>query len=304
MKRILSIVLAALCIASCGSRSGKDGTGTVKHLKPVSVPSVYTGMEERTGYVLMHFWDEISGVPMDEVEQGLSNFIALLDVVPAEVSEKAVLKLFERISEEEKADTAAHIYVQMTQLVSKYLYDPNSPLRNEDYYLPFVKAMASSPLTSEDMRPAYRYEAESCAICRRGSVAPDFRFRTISGKTYSLHSLKAGFTMLFFSNPGCNACKEIIDQVMSNPVAVRMIEEKTLLVVNVYIDEDLKAWREYESNYPSSWYSGYDYEYLIRGSRIYDVRAIPSLYLLDSGKKIIFKDAPTEKVLAYLQDNQ
>ena len=44
-------------------------------------------------------------------------------------------------------------------------------------------------------------------------------------------------------------------------------------------------------------YNGYDPDYAIRTDRLYDVRAIPSLYLLDSEKTVLMKDAPTEKVL-------
>ena len=53
-------------------------------------------------------------------------------------------------------------------------------------------------------------------------------------------------------------------------------------------------------NYPSSWINGYDYTFKLRSSGTYDIRAIPSLYLLDSRKRVLMKDAPTETVLSYL----
>lgn len=248
-------------------------------------------------YVLNHYWDDFSGVPMEEIEVALSNFIGILDNAPLAGAQKAMAVLFERICEEERADTSAHRYILMTQLVSKYLYDPNSPMRNEDYYLPFVSLMAESPLTPEDLRPAYRYEAESCAICQYGTVAPDFKMRTAVGRTLSLYDVKAEYIMLFFSNPGCTACKEIIEEVMGVPEMVDLINSGAVAVVNVYIDEDLAAWMEYEPNYPESWISCYDIFRIIRNERLYDVRAIPSLYLLDKDKRILLKDAPTQKVI-------
>ena len=36
---------------------------------------------------------------------------------------------------------------------------------------------------------------------------------------------------------------------------------------------------------------------MIRSDHLYDVRAIPSLYLLDSQKRVLMKDAPEDKVL-------
>lgn len=284
----------ALLVSCAGHRGSVSET---RHFPQVNIPSVYTAPEERMEYVLNHYWDDFSGVPMEEIEVALSNFIGILDNAPLAGAQKAMAVLFERICEEERADTSAHRYILMTQLVSKYLYDPNSPMRNEDYYLPFVSLMAESPLTPEDLRPAYRYEAESCAICQYGTVAPDFKMRTAVGRTLSLYDVKAEYIMLFFSNPGCDACKEIIEEVMGVPEMVDLINSGAVAVVNVYIDEDLVAWREYEPNYPESWISCYDIFRIIRNERLYDVRAIPSLYLLDKDKRILLKDAPTQKVI-------
>ena len=75
-------------------------------------------------------------------------------------------------------------------------------------------------------------------------------------------------------------------------------------VVNVYIDEDLDAWRAYEPNYPRNWYCGYEPDGQVRSDRIYNVRAIPSLYLLGEGQRILMKDAPVERVVAWLQNQQ
>lgn len=298
MKRKFDIFCLFVLVAgvvSCGGHSAP--APETRHFPEVRIPSVYTDREERIEYLLDHYWDDFSGVPMDEIEVALSNFIGILDNVPLSESQKAVTRMFDRICEEERADTSVHYYALMTQMVSKYLYDPNSPLRNEDYYLPFVRLMAESPLTPEDMRAAYRYEAESCAICQCGTVAPDFKMRTAAGKTLNLYDVKAEYIMLFFSNPGCAACKEIIDEVMGVPEMVDRVNSGAVAVVNVYIDEDLAAWREYEPNYPESWISCYDVFRTIRNERLYDVRAIPSLYLLDADKTILLKDAPTQKMI-------
>ena len=42
--------------------------------------------------------------------------------------------------------------------------------------------------------------------------------------------------------------------------------------------------------------------YIIRSDVTYNVRAIPSLYVLDYEKKVIMKDAPVENVLPYLDN--
>lgn len=188
----------------------------------------------------------------------------------------------------------------MTATMKRYVYDPNSPYRNEDWYLPLAKGLAASEFTPDSLREAYRTDIRKCSLNRYGTVAADFKFRTLQGKTYKLSQIPGDFTMLFFSNPGCTACKGIIEEVESMEPVHDAIEDGRISVVNVYIDEDLKAWKEYAVNYPKSWYSGYDPSLKLRDDTIYSIRAIPSLYLLDKDKKVIMKDAPTERVLMYL----
>lgn len=285
---------------------------SVKPFPEVQVPSVCSGDSEVMDYMVEHFWDRyfkdggrtdsatVLGVRKAEVEKAFANYATLLDNVPMETARKSIIGLFEKLEKEQARDTTKLTYLQFTEIVSKYLYDPNSPVRNEDYYLPFVVRMAKCPFTREDMVPAYRFEAKMCAMNQYGTVAPDFQFRTLKGKVHSLHSIKADYTMLFFSNPYCESCKSIIQDVMTRRYMNDYIVNGKVAVVNVYIDEEVEKWREYAPNYPQSWYSGYDFLFKIRNDEDYNVRAIPSLYLLDKDKRIIMKDAPTEKVLGFL----
>jgi hypothetical protein len=57
---------------------------------------------------------------------------------------------------------------------------------------------------------------------------------------------------------------------------------------------------DYMPIYPEEWYNGFDPNLVIRGEGLYNVRAIPSLYLLDQEKRVILKDAPENKMMSYL----
>lgn len=239
----------------------------------------------------------VAGVPSDQLEQAFASWCGLLDMVPLETAEKASEHLFDRIAACEAADTASNIFERMNEIADKYLYDPNSPLRNEDYYRPFVEARSRSELVSPEMRGTDAVTARNCSLNRVGTKAADFRFSDSRGHSYTLYGIKAAKTLLFFSNPGCNACKSIIESLKAYPEMEPMIASGELAVLNIYIDEDLAEWYNYMPIYPTSWYNGYDPDYAIRTDRLYDVRAIPSLYLLSRDKTVLMKDAPTEKVL-------
>lgn len=307
-------MMALLLAVSCGGR--KKAVPAAQHqdraFPQLSIPAAYTDNEERIAYAVEHYWDEffngvgrtdsarIIGVPKAGVEQAMANYIAILNEAPLPQAQKGMSRLFDAIAAKQVADTSQREYLAMTEIVARYLYDPNSPMRDEDLYLPFVQRMAASPLTREDMRTAYRYEARMCAMNPRGSIAPDFAITLRNGTSVRMHSVKADFTILFFSNPGCRNCKEIIDALKADKVVQEMISYGQLAVLNIYIDEDLKAWRDYMPIYPKEWLNGYDAAHILREDQLYCIRAIPSLYLLDAEKRILLKDAPIERLLKAL----
>jgi AhpC/TSA family. len=175
-------------------------------------------------------------------------------------------------------------------------------VRDEDLYCPFVERLSKSKLTEDGMKQAYSHDAQMCSLNMVGTPAADFSFTDIRGKVHRLSDIKSDVTVLFFTNPGCPACREIIDQFDSDRRITAMVASGALAVVNIYIDLELDKWREYASNYPKEWYTGYDHTYTIRTDVTYNVRAIPSLYLLDAQKNVLMKDAPSDKVVAWLDN--
>jgi hypothetical protein len=93
---------------------------------------------------------------------------------------------------------------------------------------------------------------------------------------------------------------EIITVLRDDPMISSLVDKGVVEVLNIYIDEDIQAWRSYMPVYPQEWYNGFDPDFVLRSNEIYAVRAIPSLYLLDHEKRVILKDAPENKVFNYL----
>ena len=313
------VVLAALTLPACRQGGGQPQNPAARQLRAFQlpdIPAVYTDPEERRNYLLEHYWDKflagdgpcdtgaVLGVSHAEVEKQVATFTEVLTQLPLPEGQRYMRHFFSQVEARQAADTSSYVFLLMAEIVSRYLYDPNSPVRNEDLYLPYVEGLATSPFTREAARPGYEYESRMCAMTPVGSIAPDFRFTDARGRTHHLYEVQADATLLFFSNPGCYACLEIIQTLQGIPGIDRRIANGGLAVVNVYIDEEIDKWREYEPNYPRNWLCGYDPDGLVRSDRIYCVRAIPSLYLLDRDKRVLMKDAPTERVVSWLQNSQ
>jgi hypothetical protein len=235
-----------------------------------------------------------------DVEQKFADWTSIMEYAGHGVWSKAVGNLYDRALACERKDTTSQVFETFVDLFQKYYYDPNSPMRNEDVYYHFVSRYASYEGLSDVLRSKYEREARLCALNRIGSKATDFRFADRRGKMTNLYDVKAEMTLLFFSNPGCEACMQIINVLREEPLIASHIASGRLAVVNVYIDEDIQAWRDYMPIYPEEWFNGFDPDFVIRTDVLYNVRAIPSLYLLDKDKTVIMKDAVTERVLDFV----
>lgn len=326
-KIIMLVLLAALvsCVQS-GRRGSSEAETAVKVRKfPMAAPpAMMQDRQEIAEYMAMHYWDglcahltgsseaaetylcdslHVSGVPSGDFEQSMANYIYILESLPLEKAQKAVAYMADLVMASEKTDTTSNIFERMVQVTEKYMYDPNSPLRNEDLYSPFAAKLAQYPSYSQEERDRYAFVAKMCRLNEKGTKAADFRFCDRYGRNYTLYGTDAEFTLLFFSNPGCVSCLEIINMLKSEPSVNQMIAQKRLKVLNIYIDEDLQAWKEYMHIYPEEWYNGFDPDLIIRNDRTYSVRAIPSLYLLDKDKKVIMKDAVPERLIPAIAAN-
>ena len=299
-------------IAGCGQKKAERFTALpFPHITP---PSMIQSQKDLTEYYAEHYWDNItnadrdypsdsllvSGVRIEDMEQAFADWLYTLDQTDLKVSEKAVKRLYERALACENKNASSNVFETFATLADKYMYNVNSPYRNEEYYLYYVSRLASYEGYSPEEKAKYVHIAEQCSLNRLGKPAADFVFSDKYGKMHTLHGIKSTYTLLFFSNPGCEACLNIINMLKEEPKVSEMIAQGNLAVLNIYIDEDLQGWKDYMPIYPDNWYNGFDPNMVIRGDGLYSVRAIPSLYLLDKEKGVILKDAPENKLLSYL----
>ncbi len=77
---------------------------------------------------------------------------------------------------------------------------------------------------------------------------------------------------------------------MASNYLMRLVEEGTLALLAVYPDADLTEWRNHAKNFPANWINSYDKTVSIKRDELYDLKAIPTLYLLDSSKTVMLKD--------------
>ena len=220
-------------------------------------------------------------------EAKFRTFLNLATAVPVDSSRKVLDTLIGFYAEDSVA------FRQLQDFLTPPLSDPNSPLRNDELYIPLLEAVIASPFydTTEKIRPAYRLAL--ARNTRVGQPAAVFAYTLAAGRSGRLYEVAAPRTLVYINNPDCHACEEILADLKASPVIGQALTNGLLRIVAIYPDKDLTAWRKHLKETPGQadgWINGYDATLAMRREELYDLRAIPSLYLLDEEKRVLLKD--------------
>ena len=291
--RYVLIALALLAAACTGRRPqpAADGAFTAPRLFLPAIPPSQLRPEERLEWMRWHYWDKfdfadtlfIAQADTAHLIQAYANYIAMLSLQPNDGTPMDSLM--------RKASASRPMLDYFAWMASEVLHDPNSPLRNDELYIPVLKAQLESPYYNEYERITPEYQLTLAMQNRIGRPANDFRYTLASGATGTLYGLQAEYVLLFINNPGCPMCREIREALTASPMLSELLERGQLKILALYPDEELDEWHKYRSQMPAAWINAYDAGCRIRENSLYDLTAIPSLYLFDRNKRVLVKDA-------------
>lgn len=311
MKTYLNIffLFLILCTA-CGSRKASDNqtedikSDSTKIFALPVIPALLNTPESRADYLVRHYWENVDFADTtyldhrEVMEQAWVDYIDIMKLVPEETAISAIKQMYKDAGKKKK------VFFYFTDLAEKYLYDPNSPMRNEELYIPVLDAMLESTVLDDTEKILPKGRRELAEQNRLGRQAEDFTYTLVSGKSGTLYGVKADYTLLFINNPGCHACEEGIKELKQAPAINKEFEAGNLKILSVYPDEDKEEWERHLSDFPKEWINGYDKKLMIKEKNLYDLKAIPTLYLLDKNKKVLLKDAVVGQIEQYLQQRQ
>lgn len=294
MYRTLVLILAAVGLAACGGRAPRRPAATTAETPAVFLPAIAPAAlapEERVEWLRWHYWDNfdfadttfLARADTLQLFEAYARYVQLLFSVPTDGAPMDSLM--------RRAAVSRPMLDYFAMLADQVLGDPNSPLRNDEFYIPVLRAQLSSPWYDEYERLAPEYRLSLASQNRIGEPANDFRYTLASGATGTLYGLRAEYVLLFINNPGCPMCREIREAISASPMLTELIEHGRLRVLALYPDENLDEWRAYREQVPASWINAYDDGCVLREKGLYDLSAIPSLYLLDAQKRVLVKDA-------------
>lgn len=298
-KRIyLGIGIVVLVLTGILSVYASRQTEVGEDLTMPSIPSDLKEASDRAGYLIEHFWDAMDwendprANDSKWLEQTFVNFLSVFPVASPDAREKAVNILLEGAQKSPKA------YSALCELAELYLYEPDSPMLDEETYILFLKNIVNSPILDNTHKIRPRMQLDSALKNRIGSKTADFTFETREGKKMKLSQIAlSGPAVLMFYDPDCDHCNKTLDYIKTNPKAlVGVLEsygipvptESPYSVIAVYSGDEKDLWQQTSSDLPSSWIVGYE-DGTIQDEGIYIIRDLPSVYLVDKDFTVLAK---------------
>ena len=304
------ILLLASCHAKPGTAEAKERTHTDSAVvqQPAQfpfpeIPATLTEPEARKSYLLTHYWERFDFADTtlvnnrDVTEQDFVNFIALLlDGTTSEELARESLKNW--CAGFVGKDHARRV---LTKTADDYLYNPNSPFYNEGLYGLYLETWLDVLPPDDAQRSAFSFKLKLIRRNNVGETATDFSYYLPDGarRTLAATPVKGDRLLLVFYDPECESCHAVLGQMAASPALAEAVQAGKISVLAVYTEGNEEAWRRALPDMPEGWTIGTDREAVKTGA-LYDLKAMPSLYLLDGQKRVLLKDAAFEEINRFL----
>lgn len=283
--------------ATAPSQSEDDTITCIGH---PPVPVMLDSPSLRQRYLALHFWDLVN-VPDTHyihhpklLDARWDRYILLLAGVDSSTAHQSLERLITRFI----ANPPLTLY--FLQKAEGTWYDPNGRLRQPQLYQYALDALEGTGVQDD----AFLHYLAQVPMLRRnslGTTAQDFTYTDRHGHRGTLHALRSPYLLLYLNNPDCQACQVLRRQFTQAPQLQQWIGKGQVTVLSVYTDDDEAMWEKCCQEYPAAWIVARDHHQQISEQGLYDLQAIPSLYLLDRDKQVLLRDAALGSILSYLQ---
>lgn len=249
------------------------------------IPQDYKDAQQRADYLILHFWDKVTHCDAEIaferiiIEQSFSNF---LSVFPYSSSPRIISEGFECMLKSFSSNPEA--LGMINDVAENYLFNIDSPMRNEEYYELYLIALGNAQQTSDVKKARIKDRLELLNKNKIGSNATDFSFYTAEGEYMTLYGTllkNHSQILLIFFDPDCDNCETTMDRIIKNPEISDKTKSGQLKILAIYAGDNETSWKRKALSLPQTWIIGINKGDL-EEEELYFLPEMPTIYLLDS----------------------
>lgn len=256
-----------------------------------SAPEEMEGLQERSEYLLEHFWDPMDFKDKTTVDQNALNdafnvYVAPMRFADASKVDVSVSNVISKIAKNPA------LSLQFAKAAEEALYGPRAYYWNDEIFIRFLDNVIANKQIKKDRKARYQRLRTLLGNTLQGSMPPEFDYKTPEGKTSHYHP-NGVITIIEFGDPDCDDCRMAKLKMDTNITLSDLIDKGKVNVLFINADPE-EGWEEKLSSYPAKWHVGASDEV----GDLYDLRGpSPTIYVIDREGKIAAKNISVETAL-------
>ncbi|MGN0236479.1 MAG: DUF5106 domain-containing protein [Lepagella sp.] len=253
-------------------------------------PDDMDGLQERSNYLMQHFWDKMDFKQKTAVDQNALNdafrvYVAPMQFATAAEVNASVDKVITQISKN------AVLSLQFAKAAEEALYGPRADVWNDEIYLKFIDNVLRCKQIKKERKARYEHVGKQLRGTLRGSMPPEFDYTEADGKVSHYHP-NGVITVIEFGDPDCDDCRFSKLKMETNVRFSSLVERGKINVMFIVADPE-EEWQEKVKDYPVLWHVGASESV----SDLYDLRKSPSVYVIDREGKVAVKNVGIETAM-------
>lgn len=288
MKLLNLKYLYALIFILCASSGMKSNAQNIIEIDPLFeypvAPEELESIVDKSEYLLQHFWDQFdfkSTTPLNQI--ALNDAFSVYITPMRFASEKASVQSLDNLIN--KISNNPTYLVQFIKAAEEALYGPRAEIWSDEIYLRFLDAGIKNKKVSQSRKEKYQKRADLLRANTVGNPPRRFEFTDNNDRKQNYFPMSTP-TIILFGDPEDTDWRLARLKYDTDTSITQALEKGKLNIIYIVMRDDID-WKNLVSNYSKYWKTGvvenvYD---------IFDIRAIPSAYLIDNEGKLIMKNA-------------
>ena len=227
-----------------------------------------------------------------KIKERVITYLSVLSGKPEDEANQIINEFLDR------CQANPRMFRLVTQTMDKLFGDKSQPVKQHFIYVNALERIVDSDSYTDLEKEPYRYKLKMARNHLPGTPVTSMDLVLPNGKRYDPTAHPKKWQVYFFYNPGCGNCSEAV-RLMNTSDCVRSYEnDGELQIYAIYIGKSREEWLKIISQpeYGGKWINLWDDKGILETEEIYDLGAIPMIYLVDRNKRVSVKDIPAYEI--------
>lgn len=258
------------------------------------VPANIDGLEERSEWLVNHFWDpmdfNVTSVGQAQLNHAFGIYVVPMQWAPGDEVLASVTKLVGKLKKNPS------LLYQFTKAAEENLYGPNASIWIDDVYMQFLDALLKNKKVSDVRKAKYKMQADRIKNSLIGNQLPRFKYTDKTGATRTFtHSGRPA--VIIFGYPDCDDCRLATLRLSGDVALDKRVSQGEADIYFIIPAADPDTTPDILTGYPDEWHTGYATDL----DDTLDLRLRPAIYLLDASGRVTAKNVDPKSALPIIK---